>query len=274
MIPEMSRQSLGSAAVRATALVGLLCAGRAGAANKELERLQVQVATLQTQTSDLTRMVEDLQKELRRLNEALADQNATLRKGLQDQRAQEEAVLAGVKELGERLGEVADQSRRPVAAPPTYSDSGLAPLPPGSVGAPGQPPVAAPGGPAPDAPAPRELYSQAYADFARGNYDLAIQGFQEYLRNYPTTDFSDNAQYWVGECLYGKQRYAEAIDAWKTLFRDYPSSDKLPDGHAKSGMALEKLGRRSQALIEYRFVVDRYPNSQAARIARDRLNPN
>ena len=41
----------------------------------------------------------------------------------------------------------------------------------------------------------------------------------------------------------------------------------------KKGMALERLGRKSQALVEYRYVVDRYPNSQAARIARERLTP-
>ena len=126
--------------------------------------------------------------------------------------------------------------------------------------------------PAP-APAPRELYTQAYADFARGNYDLAIAGFTEYIRAYPATDFTDNAQYWIGECLYGKKQFAEAIEAWNTLFRDYPSSDKLPDARVKKGMALEKLGRRSQALVEYRYVVDRFPNTQAARIARERLNP-
>ena len=95
----------------------------------------------------------------------------------------------------------------------------------------------APAGPA---PAPRELYSQAYADYARGNYDLAIQGFTEYIRNYPGTDFTDNAQYWIGECLYGKKLYNEAVEAWNVLFRDYPSSDKLPDARVKKGMALEK----------------------------------
>jgi tol-pal system protein YbgF len=122
-------------------------------------------------------------------------------------------------------------------------------------------------------PAPRELYSQAYADYARGNYDVAIQGFQEYLRAFPNTDFSDNAQYWIGECLYGKQKYAEAIDAWNSLVRDFPSSDKLPDGRFKKGLALERLGRRSQALIEYRYVAEHYPNSEAGRKAREKLNP-
>jgi tol-pal system protein YbgF len=136
----------------------------------------------------------------------------------------------------------------------------------------GGPAPAAPGG-ATAAPAPRELYSQAYADYARGNFDLAIQGFGDYLQAYPGTDFTDNAQYWIGECLYGKKMYAEAIEAWNVLFKDFPSSDKLPDGRVKKGMALERLGRKSQALVEYRYVVDRFPNSQAARIARERLTP-
>ena len=127
--------------------------------------------------------------------------------------------------------------------------------------------------PAAPAPAPRELYSQAYADFARGNYDLAIQGFNEYIKNYPNTDFTDNAQYWIGECLYGKKQFAEAIEAWNVLFRDYANSDKLPDARVKKGMALEKVGRRSQALIEYRYVMDKFPGTQAARIARERLTP-
>jgi tol-pal system protein YbgF len=267
-------------------LAGVLLAATvpsmAGAANRDIERLQIQVATLQTQASDLARMVEDLQKEVRRLNEALADQNATLRKGLQEQHAQQEAVLANLKDLGDRLGDVSERAQRPAVptypteAPPVATAPGTATGAPATTGpgSPGPVPstVMPPAGGPP--PAPRELYSQAYADFARGNYDLAVQGFQEYLRNFPNTDFSDNAQYWIGECLYGKQRYAEAVDAWKALFRDYPSSDKLPDAHVKTGMALERLGRRSQALLEYRFVVDRYPNSQAARIARDKLNPN
>jgi tol-pal system protein YbgF len=102
--------------------------------------------------------------------------------------------------------------------------------------------------PNPQAPAPRELYTQAYADYARGNYDLAIQEYTDYLRNYPDTDLSDNAQYWIGECQYSKQKYPEAIEAWDELFRQYPSSDKIPDARFKKGMALERLGRRSQAL--------------------------
>ena len=125
--------------------------------------------------------------------------------------------------------------------------------------------------PGANVPPPRELYSQAYTDYARGNYDLAIQGYQEYLRNYPDTEFADNAQYWIGECLYSKQKFPEAIAAWEELFQKFPSSDKLPDAHLKKGLALERMARRRDALREYRLVVDRYPNTEAARKARDKI---
>jgi tol-pal system protein YbgF len=250
----------------AVASVALSLATPVWAANRDIERLQIQISGLQGQIADLQRTAEDNLKEIRRLNEFLAEQNALFKKTLQDQRTQEEAIAAALKDVTERLAEVSERFHALKAA--------QAAVPPGEPGfAPGPPPAAGGAPAAPPPAAPRELYSQAYADYARGNYDLAVQGFTEYIKNYPDTDFTDNAQYWIGECLCGKKQYAEAIEAWNTLFRDYPSSDKLPDARVKKGMALEKLGRRSQALVEYRYVVDRFPNSPAARIARERLNP-
>jgi tol-pal system protein YbgF len=234
------------------------------AANREMERLMLQVATLQTQVSELQRLADESLKEVKRLNEQLAAQTASAQKAMDDRRMQDEAVQLALKDLGRRLGELSERMQASaIPAPPSFG------APPadmeGASGAPG-PAIA---GAAP--PAPRELYSQSYADYARGNYDVALQGFQEYIRAYPNTDFSDNAQYWIGECLYGKQRYEDAVEAWNTLFRDFPSSDKLPDARFKKGLALERLGRRSQALVEYRYVADRYPNTEAGRKARERL---
>ena len=242
----------------------------AGAANKDIERLQIQIAGLQTQVAGLQRDGEETRLEVRRLNELLAEQNAAVRKGFQDQRVQEEAIAAALKDLSDRMAELQEgyQALRATLPPPIDMTAAPAATEPG-----GETPAGvAPALPTPP-PAPRELYSQAYADFARGNYDLAIAGFSEYVKHYPGTDFTDNAQYWIGECLYGKRQFEEAIEAWNTLFRDYAASDKLPDARVKKGMALEKVGRRSQALVEYRFVVDRFPNTQAARIARERLTP-
>jgi tol-pal system protein YbgF len=246
-------------------LLAALWAVPALAQKQEIQRLQVQVTTLQLQVSDLLRLGQENQREIKRLTEALAEQTQLVRKLVQDQRLQMEALQTATRENGERLAELSERVQG-VALPPAGYAPAAAGAASGDVPAAGAPPAAA-------APPPRELYTQAYADYARGNYDLAIQGFQEYLRNYAGTDFADNAQYWIGECLYGKLQYEEAIEAWNTLLRDYSASDKLPDARVKKGMALEKLGRRSQAQLEYRFVVERFPNSPAARIAREKLNP-
>ena len=253
--------------VLAALALAFALASPAWAVNKDIERLQIQVADLQRQLNDLIRLAEDNQVEIRRLNESLADQSALLKKQAQDRRVQDEALQSALRDVTDRMSELGERIQALSVAP-----AAAAPMA-GPAGSPG----AEPGGtlPAPTVagPPPRELYSQAYADYARGNYDVAIQGFTEYLRNYPSTDFSDNAQYWIGESYYGKKAYGDAIAAWDTLFRDYAASDKLPDAHVKKGMALEKMGRRRDALREYRLVIDRYPNSPAARIARERLNP-
>jgi len=249
----------------------ILIAAPAWAANKDIERLQVQISTLQIQISDLQRVNQESQREIRRLVETLAEQASLFRHTMQEQRMQGEAIQTALRETTERLAELGERFQALEAAQRAL----LPPPAPYSASADGSGSAAAEGTPAPSAPPPppRELYSQAYTDYARGNFDLAIQGFQEYLKHYPDTDFSDNAQYWIGECLYGQQRYEDAINAWNDLLRDFPASDKLPDARVKKGMALEKLGRRSQALLEYRYVVERYPNSPAARIAREKLNP-
>ena len=248
--------------------LALALAGPAWAANKDMERLQIQVADLQRQLYDLVRMAEENQAEIRRLNEALADQNDLLKRQLEGRRVQDENLQSSLRDITDRLSELGERVQTLAAAPTA------APAVAGMPGAPEEGPPGALPTPAPAGPPPRELYSQSYADYARGNYDLAIQGFTQYQRHpAAASDLVDNAQYWIGESYYGKKAYAEAIAAWDTLFRDYPASDKLPDARVKKGMALEKMGRRRDAQREYRYVMDRYPNSPAARIARDHLTP-
>jgi hypothetical protein len=65
--------------VTLTAGIVLALAAPAFAANRELERLQVQVAGLQTQIAELQRLGEETLKEVRRLNESLAEQNSAFR---------------------------------------------------------------------------------------------------------------------------------------------------------------------------------------------------
>lgn len=251
--------SLRSALFLALAALALPAVARAD--KKEFLALTQQIATLQGQVAEADQARLDAQRDLRKIMDILAEQSALLRKLQQDLRIQDERAMVAIKDQQERLSEITDRLRTATAVQPPAASQGL-PNAPGAT----QPPSSA--GPA---IAPRDLYQQAYSDFARKNYDLSIQGFQEYLRLYRDTDLADNAQYWVGECLQAQAKYEDAVTAFNALLRDFIDSDKIPDARYKKGVALEALGRKSQAILEYRFVVERFPNSPAARLAREKL---
>jgi len=118
---------------------------------------------------------------------------------------------------------------------------------------------------------PTELYDTAYADYNKGRYALAIQGFQDYLNAYPNTDLSDNAQYWIGECLYAQKKHKEAIAAFDKLLKQWPRSDKAAAGLLKKGYALIELGPKAEAVVQLQYVMHEFPAAEESRLARARL---
>jgi len=118
---------------------------------------------------------------------------------------------------------------------------------------------------------PQELYQRAYDDYLRGNYDLAVEEFDEYLSSFPNTDLADNATYWIGECYYRQGKYRQAIDQFDKVLRRYPRSDKVPGALLKKGYAYLELGEQSQAIVQLQYVIREHPSSDEANIARDRL---
>jgi len=118
---------------------------------------------------------------------------------------------------------------------------------------------------------PEAAYQAAYADLAAGRYDLAHQAFSEYLRHYPNTEVSDNAQYWIGECLYATGDFNGAIAAYALVSENYPKGDKVPAALLKTGYALARLNRSDEARKFFETVTERYPKSAEAKLARERL---
>src|SRR5215510_9285861 len=118
------------------------------AANKDIDRLAMQIATLQSQLSEIQRSSEETRAELKRLSELIAEQNALLRKNAADKRQTDEALATGLKELSERVSELGEALQAikatfplPPAGPPTVSTA--APTTDGSTApATGAPPVA------------------------------------------------------------------------------------------------------------------------------------
>lgn len=128
-------------------------------------------------------------------------------------------------------------------------------------------------GPPPGRPLldPREVYDVARADYARGTYDLAIAGFEEFLDLFPESDLADNARYWIGESYHAEGRHAEALAAFSDVRRTWPVSEKVPDAEYKRGLTLLELNRTADGILALQGVRDGWPESNAARLAGQKL---
>ncbi|MFQ5635914.1 MAG: YbgF trimerization domain-containing protein, partial [Gammaproteobacteria bacterium] len=83
---------------------------------------------------------------------------------------------------------------------------------------PGQLPV--PGGTA------RANYQAAFELLKQGRYDQAAIALQQFMVAYPSSELSDNAQYWLAETHYVTQKYEDALPAFQLVLDRYPDSRK------------------------------------------------
>jgi len=274
-------------------LIGVLTLPVAPAASKEILELQRDVALLQQQVKDLqssqdqkiaslqTLMQQTLDT-VNRLNTALAllgnniETNASKTtpavaglNGRLDQVAQSFNDLRdNVADVSARIGKldaaIADlKNTVNLAAHP-------APPPPGANVNPEAAQGTAPTGP-PAGMSAEQSYSNAYRDYKGGQYDLALQEFQDYLQYFSTTQFAPNAQFYVGDILYRKGSYDKAVAAFDAVNEKYQDNLKTADAHYMKGLALIKLGRRNDAAKEFRVVIARSSDSELVARAKKQL---
>jgi tol-pal system protein YbgF len=129
-------------------------------------------------------------------------------------------------------------------------------------------PSAPAGAPVPDA---ESLYNSGLSYYNGGQWNLAVQAFQDYLKYYKDTDRASNAQFYIGECYYSQQDYKHSIEAYDLCSEKYPTGNKAPAAQLKKGFALLALDQKSAGIRELRSLLQRFPDSHEADLARQRL---
>ena len=115
------------------------------------------------------------------------------------------------------------------------------------------------------------MYAAAYQTFKSGNYTKAREAFQGFLTANPTGEYSDNAQFWIGECYFFEKKYDKAILEYEKVTKQFPSSNKVPYALLKQGISFQNLGDKVSAKLLLQQVIRDYPNTSQARIARSKL---
>lgn len=116
-----------------------------------------------------------------------------------------------------------------------------------------------------------QLFAAAYSDYSRGNYDLALSEFKQYVETYPSSELADNAQYWIAEILLAQKKLPEAVAELEKVAVVNPAGDKTAVALYKRGMVLLEMGKKDEAVAQLLVVIKDYAKSNEASLATQQL---
>ena len=261
---------------------GLGAPSVAMAADKEHQLLMAEIRMLQENQQQLRQVLDGVTETLKALNARLDTDAGRQQKSFADQKL----IIEGVAETSRILREKADETnvrlssmtqelqslrqamssmQTPAAAPPPAGET------PAGDPATATGTVPVPTGNPPPNISPTALWDRAYAVYTSGQFDLAADGFQAYIRTFPTSPLADDAQLYIGHSLYGAGRYAEAVTALQKVITNYPQSDSVPAAYYKLGLSYEALKQIEPARRAFEMVIKNHPTSSEATLAKQAL---
>jgi tol-pal system protein YbgF len=116
-----------------------------------------------------------------------------------------------------------------------------------------------------------QLFAAAYLDYSRGNFDLALEEFRQYVETYPTSELADNAQFWIGEILYAQNKLPVAVAEFERVAAMSPNGDKTPVALYKRALLLGQLGQKEDSVAQFLAIVKGFPNTNESRLATQQL---
>ncbi len=268
-------------------LAALLLPGASfGAASKEMQELQRDVAQLQEQVRTLQSTVDKQNGTIVELLHQLQESNARtvaalnqlsgtaleklgsqIQRGLEpmnrvptevrnvqndttELKAQVSELTVTMNKIMQQLNDV-NNSIKVLQAPPA--------APPASANTPPPPPPAS------------TLWSNARRDYSGGKMDLALSGFQDFLKYYPTDPMASQAQFFVGQIHYSMVQYDVAAQDFDAVVERYPENEVTSQAQFMKAKSLVQSGKKPEGIKEYKAVVSKYPGSEAAKQATEQL---
>jgi tol-pal system protein YbgF len=219
-------------------LLGIGCGSE-----EQLRRVEQEVGDLKLEVFKLRQQVEDGNKR------AQAEQQAATESRTQDRRFQADLqdslrqVQEAARALGNRLNSVPRGGTRPATeAQPT-----------------------APVG------EDERAFNAAVLDYNRGNYPLAVEGLEMFLKSYPQSAKRPDAHFFLGLSYFNQSAYDKAQRAFDRIIKDHAASPQFLPAKLKRAQCLLKQGLKPAAVKGFRELVEGFSGSAEARIAQQEL---
>ena len=240
----------------ARALLGLalMLPLAACATKRDVRDLGEEIRTLNARQAELIREVQRDQRDLRDSVRVVSSTQTNMRA----------EILRRIVDLQEdllRLQEVTGISQQQLAALRDQLERERRSVPTGSIGM-----DEGGGGSAAD-----EIYDASVTQFRRGAYTSARLGFEEILERFPNHALAPDARYYLADIQVQENDPTGAIEGFLRVHEFHPASDRAPDALYRVGMLYRETGDRDEARRYLERVVNTWPDSGAADLARDAL---
>ena len=269
--------------IAAGLLLVLSATTTAVAADREHEQLMADIRMLHEQTMRLHLAFNGIVEAIETLAANQERLETSMRRAFADQRLVIDNVGSNTRVLREKLDETnvrisslsqeVEALRVSIPLLPIQTTQ----LPEDAETAPPAAAASAPAAPAPAAPvvagsSPQRLYNTAWADYASGQWALAVTGFEAYISTYPRSEMTDDAAFYIGETHFLQGGFQDAVEAYEQVVLNYPNGDKVPEAAYKRGLAFDRLGEPERARESFELVVTNYPDSRMAALAQQLLD--
>jgi tol-pal system protein YbgF len=110
---------------------------------------------------------------------------------------------------------------------------------------------------------PKDEYDLAYGYVLRKDYALAEEGLRAFVKKYPSDRLVADANYWLGESLFQRQRYRDAAESFLIVSTKFETAGKAPDSLLRLGQSLAALNEKQAACATLGEIPRKYPKAPA-----------
>jgi len=141
----------------------------------------------------------------------------------------------------------------PSSQPPQQPGADLPPPPPRV--------LSATGAVSPASETAKGYFDLAYGYVLRKDYVFAEEAFKTFLSKYPKDALVPDAQFWLGESMFQRQRYDTAAEHFLAAATKHPGYAKAPDSLLRLAQSLAAINQKEMACATLAEVGRKYPRA-------------
>lgn len=117
-----------------------------------------------------------------------------------------------------------------------------------------------------------QLYQGGVSQYNRGNLRAARIAFQQVIDTYPNDRLAPDARFYLGNIQEQEGERERALATFLEIQTLFPTAQRVPEALYRAGMLQIELGRERDARATLERVVNTYPDSPVADLAREALD--